>query len=67
MTQAPRPLRQLELPMLSDVAAKPARTQMASADLPRPSADPASVAASARDLSVYDQISQNYFRSLKKS
>jgi hypothetical protein len=70
MTDAPQTHRQLELPMLSDINSK--------AKIDAPLADlithgkfvvdtPHALSATEHDLSVYDQISQNYFRSLKKA
>lgn len=70
MTDTPQTHRQLELPMLSDINSK--------AKIDAPLADPTThgnlvvnmphaLSATADDLSVYDQISQNYFRSLKKA
>lgn len=69
MTDAPQTHRQLELPMLSDINSK------AKVDAPLAQLivhgqivvnTEHALSATVQDLSVYAQISQNYFRSLKK-
>jgi hypothetical protein len=70
MTEIRRPQRQLELPVLSEVNGKlsclPKSTSLdRNVSLWVGGTRP--LAASQQDLSVYDQISQNYFRSLKKA
>lgn len=70
MTDAPQTHRQLELPMLSDINSK-AKVDAPLAQLSVHGQVVVNAAhalsATAEDLSVYAQISQNYFRSLKKA
>jgi hypothetical protein len=70
MTDTPQTHRQLELPMLSDINSKtkadaPMGVLVTHGKLIANKAH--ALGATAEDLSVYAQISQNYFRSLKNA
>jgi len=70
MMRTRRPNRQLELPMLSDINGKSQfaqkRTNSTHRDMTTTS-ESALLSATPQELSVYEEISANYFQSLKKA
>lgn len=72
MTQSQRRSRQLELPMLSAISSqtsvpKKETESIATAKKAQATSASKSTSASTEDLSVYEKISANYFRSLEKA